>query len=168
MGCPVAERLCSHFFRNTSSDPGSIAYAGITNPDLIGELTEWNPDAILVYGWRFKSHFQVMRHFKGRVPIWFRGDSHLLDETPGFRRFLRRVALTWMYQHVDTAVYCGKDGRAYFLRHGVRETSLAYVPHSVDNDFFAANAGETKCGRANCGKSSRWMTTRWFCCSSGN
>lgn len=76
---PLLEGYPYVFVNNTSSDPGSHHSNGIICPTLIDEIIRFAPDAILVYGWNFHAHRQVMRYFKGKVPIWFRGDSTLLD-----------------------------------------------------------------------------------------
>ena len=69
----------------------------IKNPDLIKSIEEFDPDALLVFGWNFHSHLKVMRRFKGKTPVWFRGDSHLLDEIPGLKTLARRLFLKWIY-----------------------------------------------------------------------
>src|ERR1700752_1695452 len=55
------------FVPNTAADPGSHHFTGIKNPGLVNDIKEYQPDAILVYGWNFHSHLKVMRYFKGRV-----------------------------------------------------------------------------------------------------
>jgi hypothetical protein len=39
-----------------------------------------------------------MKHFKGKNPVWFRGDSTLLDETGGLKQTLRRMILRFVYR----------------------------------------------------------------------
>jgi glycosyltransferase involved in cell wall biosynthesis len=73
--------------------------------------------------------------------MFFRGDSTLLDERPGLRRYLRRAWLSWVYRHVDVALYAGTHNQAYFLAHGLRKEQLAWMPHAVDNDRFADAGG---------------------------
>jgi len=126
------------FVKNISAKKNTTTYKGIDNPDLISIIAEWRPDAILVCGWRYKSHLKVMRHFSGKIPIHFRGDSTLLDESDKsfFNKLLRRSFLTWLYTHIDKAWYVGINNKNYFLKHKVKDTQLAYVPHTVDNDRF--------------------------------
>src|SRR4051812_28847575 len=47
----------------------------VKNPTLIEEVEKWNPDAVLIYGWNYRSHLKAMRHFKGKIKVFFRGDS---------------------------------------------------------------------------------------------
>ena len=133
---PLLEGYEHEFVPNTSKKPGNRSFWGIRTPALIHKIKDFNPDTILVFGWNFKSHLDVMRHFKGKTPIWFRGDSHLLDEIPGMKTWLRRFALRWVYRHVDRAFYVGTNNKAYFLTHGLRENQLVYAPHAVDNERF--------------------------------
>lgn len=132
------------FLNNTSKDPGSHHFKGIINPSLIQEIEDWGPDVVWVWGWAFDSHLKVMRYFKGKVPVWFRGDSTLLDEPNRFslRKTVRRIFLTWVYKHIDKAFYVGTHNKAYFKAHGLKENQLVYAPHAIDNERFADPTGK--------------------------
>ena len=107
--------------------------------ELMAAIESFSPDALLVYGWNFDGHLAAMRHFHGSVPIWFRGDSTLLDPLPLWKRTLRKVSLNWVYQFVDRAFYVGQANKRYFLWCGLEEDQLTYAPHAVDNEFFMAD-----------------------------
>lgn len=130
------------FVPNVSKNPGSHHFNGVDNPTLINRIEAWQPDAVLVIGWSYKSHLACMRHFKGRIPVLFRGDSTLLDETKDFRTLLRRIFLTWVYRHIDKALYVGTNNRAYFKAHGVGDKKLVPAFHAIDNDRFASSTAE--------------------------
>ncbi len=125
------------FLENESSDPGTHHFRGIVTPDLVPSVEDWGPDAVLVFGWNYWSHLGALRHFHGRVPVLFRGDSTLLDETPGLRRWGRRLSLRWVYRRVDRALYVGQNNRAYFEAHGLSDDQLTWVPHAIENTRFA-------------------------------
>ncbi len=129
------------FVKNTSDSPGSHHYKGIINPTLNEEIKTWGAEAVLVFGWPFKSHLACMRHFKGRIPVLFRGDSTLLNEQPGVKRILRRLFLRYVYSFVDYALYVGSNNKNYFLAHGLKEKQLVFVPHAIDNDRFWSESG---------------------------
>jgi glycosyltransferase involved in cell wall biosynthesis len=133
---PLLEGYEYRFIKNKASDPGTHHFRGLVNPTLNAEITAWRPDAILVYGWNFDSHLKCLRHFHGKLPVLFRGDSTLLDERPGVRRQLRRWFLKWVYGHIDYALYVGANNKEYFLKHGLREDQLVYAPHAIDNSRF--------------------------------
>jgi glycosyltransferase involved in cell wall biosynthesis len=135
---PLTDGYDAVFLDNVSSNPGAGHFNGIKNRDLISSVVSYQPDALLVYGWSFHSHLQLLRYFKGNVKILFRGDSTLLDEPQGFsfRKLARRIFLKQVYKGIDYCLYTGKDNQQYFLKHGVNEHSLKYAPHAVDNDRF--------------------------------
>jgi glycosyltransferase involved in cell wall biosynthesis len=136
---PLLEGYEFQFVENKSKDPGLHHYKGIDNPSLINELLAYNPNAILVYGWNFKSHLQCLRFFKGKIPLLFRGDSTLLDESAGIKKILRRIFLTWVYRHIDYALFVGQNNKHYYLSHGIRENQLVFAPHAIDNNRFKEN-----------------------------
>lgn len=135
---PLLESYSFEFQENTAKDPGSHHYKGILNPKLIENIKAFQPDAILIYGWAYQSHLATMRYFKGKIPVWFRGDSNLLDETSRLRKILRKLFLTWVYQHIDLAFYVGNANKAYYKAFGLNETKLVFAPHAVDNERFSA------------------------------
>jgi glycosyltransferase involved in cell wall biosynthesis len=127
------------FLRNTATDSGSHHFRGIVTPDAPSTIEAWNPDTILVFGWNYQGHLRVLRHFHGRLPVLFRGDSTLLDEAGGFRTWVRRLWLRGIYRFVDHALYVGTHNRRYFEVHGFDDDSLTWLPHAVDNDRFSDN-----------------------------
>jgi glycosyltransferase involved in cell wall biosynthesis len=139
---PLLEGYEYTFVENVSSSPGSHHFNGIINPTLIKELELWQPNAVLVIGWSFKSHFKAMRHFKGKLPVLFRGDSTLLDEADGFsvKKKIRRLFLTWVYRFIDIAFYVGKANLDYYIAHKVSKNNLVFAPHAIDNERFGKDA----------------------------
>jgi len=127
------------FVKNTSKAPGSHHYKGIINPSLISEVASFHPDKVIVYGWKFNSHLKLLRHFKGKIPLYFRGDSTLLDEPAGFsiKKALRRLLLHWVYRHVDYALSPGAASDAYFFNAGLSANQIIRAPHAVDNARFS-------------------------------
>ena len=103
---------------------------------LMASIESFNPSALLIYGWNFDGHLAAMRHFHGSVPVWFRGDSTLLDPLPFWKRTLRKLSLNWVYRFVDRAFYVGQANKRYFLWCGLKEAQLTYATHAVDNEFF--------------------------------
>ena len=75
---PLLEGYDYTFVKNISKKPNSGSFKGVINPTLNKEIENWKADAILVFGWNHHSHFKAMRYFKGKIPVYFRGDSTLL------------------------------------------------------------------------------------------
>ena len=139
---PLLEGYAYEFVKNISKSPGSSHFKGIINPDIVERINSFRPNALLVQGWAFHSHLKILRKFKGKIPIYFRGDSTLLDESPSFslKKIARRIFLTWVYRHIDKAFYVGTNNKAYYLRHGIINDQLVYTPHAIDNNrFFDSN-----------------------------
>jgi glycosyltransferase involved in cell wall biosynthesis len=138
---PLLEGYAYQFVKNISTDPGTHHFKGLVNPTLNQEIDAWHPDALLVFGWSFDSHLKCLRHFHGKLPIYFRGDSTLLDERAGIKRQLRRWFLKWVYRHIDAALFVGQHNKEYFLKHGLRDAQLVRAPHAVDNRRFEVGEG---------------------------
>lgn len=124
------------FLPNESADPGTHHFNGIWSESTVPSIAEWKPDALLVYGWNYRSHLRALRSFHGKTPILFRGDSNLLDVT-WLRGVSRYVMLRWIYRHVDIALYVGSRNRAYYERYGLRGEQLQWAPHAVENQRFS-------------------------------
>lgn len=120
------------------------ARTGTGLAEMISNIEEFKPNAVLIFGWNFPGHFATMKHFKGRVPVWFRGDSTLLDPLPFWKQWVRRAWLTYVYRYIDKAFYVGQANLRYFRWCGLKENQLVYAPHAVDNEFFMANDTERR------------------------
>jgi len=139
---PLLENYDYEFVENTSKKPDLFSFFGIENKNLNSKISEYNPDAILFIGWNYASHLGAMRYFHGKKKIWFRGDSTLLDENFGIKKFLRRLFLKRVYNYVDTAFYVGQNNKNYFLAHNLKEKNLVFSPHAIDNERFSTNEKE--------------------------
>ena len=126
------------FVNNISAQPGSHHFKGMDNPTLIAEIEAWKADAVLVYGWSFKSHLKALKYFHKKISVFFRGDSTLLDAGGGFKSVLRKIWLKYVYSKVDVALYAGAANKAYFSAYGLKEKQLSFMPHATDNNRFAA------------------------------
>lgn len=135
---PLLEGYPHTFIRNAGRKKG---FFRAVNPGLIKAVKAFAPDAIMVFGWDMYSHFRVMRYFKGRIPVLFRGDSTLLDDLPQIKDVLRKIVLKMVYRNIDVALYTGKANKAYFQAHGVSGERLVFAPHAIDNERFMQDTG---------------------------
>lgn len=134
---PLLNGYSYEFLENTADDKGSHHFNGIINPGLIKAIQQFKADCVLVFGWSFNSHLKAIRFFKSKIPVFFRGDSTLLDKTSFFRSLKRRVFLRWVYTHIDRAFYVGSNNADYFKTFGLKEEQLVFAPHAVDNNSFS-------------------------------
>lgn len=138
---PLLEEYPYQWGRNISTQPGSHHFKGIITPELAGTIEAWKPDAILVFGWAYNSHLKIIRYFKKKVPLYFRGDSTLLNDISGVQRLAKNIFLKWVYSHISHAFYAGVNNKAYFKKYGLKEEQLSFTPHAVDNERFSADRG---------------------------
>lgn len=136
---PLLEGYPYEYVENVAQDKGTHHFNGIINPHLIRQINAFKPDAILVYGWSFRSHLKVMFHFKRKLPVFFRGDSTLINDPKGFsiKKFIRFLSLSVIYKLIDFALFVGESNKQYFLKFGLRSEQLIYAPHVVDNKRFS-------------------------------
>jgi glycosyltransferase involved in cell wall biosynthesis len=139
---PLLNDYKYHFTLNTAINPGSHHKSGIINPNLIDEIKNFHPDALLVYGYAYESHLKVLKYFKGKIPIYFRGDSTVLDPSNILKKIAKAIYLRWVYSFVDFAFYVGKANKEYFKNYGIKENQLIFAPHAVDNNRFEENRTE--------------------------
>jgi glycosyltransferase involved in cell wall biosynthesis len=134
---PLLEGYNYTFLKNTSNDKGTHHFMGIVNPTLTDEVQNYKPDTILIYGWAWHSHLKAMRFFKGKIPVYFRGDSTILDIQQRLKIFFKTLFLKWAYRNIDLAFYVGAANRNYFEKYGLRDEQLVFAPHAIDNRRFA-------------------------------
>ena len=139
---PLLDGYSYEWVENTAKEPGSHHFGGIVNPTLNQKLEQFQPDAILVFGWAYHSHLKAIRHFSGKTPVYFRGDSTLLDKSSAARGALRYVFLRWVYHFIDHAFYVGANNKAYLKKFGMTEQQLSFAPHAIDNARFAVDRSD--------------------------
>jgi len=128
--------------KNTSASPGSRNFKGVVNPELHQQIEAYKPDAILIYGWAYSGHLKAIRYFKNKVPVFFRGDSTLLNEQKRIKSFLKSIFLKWVYSHIYHAFYVGTNNKAYFKQYGLKEDQLSFAPHAIDNARFQTDQSQ--------------------------
>ena len=123
---------------NTALEPDTLRFDGLRNPELPARLRAWRPDAILLFGYNYRSHLKLIAWARLHgLPLIFRGDSHLL----GRQRlsFIKRLLLTFLYRQFSAVTYVGKANRAYFHQLGVADKKLFFAPHAIDATHYSSN-----------------------------
>ncbi|MEO8413548.1 MAG: glycosyltransferase family 4 protein [Ginsengibacter sp.] len=141
---PLLNGYAYEFLKNIATEKGSHHFKGIDNPSIIEAIKKYHPDAVLVYGWAFKSHLKILRYFKNNIPVLFRGDSTLLDESGFLSSLKRNLFLRWVYRHIDIALFVGKNNYGYFRKAGIKKKQLLFAPHVVDNERFSCSSAICK------------------------
>ena len=119
------------FVPNVASDPGTHHFSGLDNPTLGARLRAWQPAAVLLFGYAYRSHLRLI--LRPPAPLLFRGDSHLLGAAPGL---LKRLLLGRLYARFTAITFVGAANRDYFLALGVPPGKLYFAPHAVNAAHF--------------------------------
>ncbi|MDF1658883.1 MAG: glycosyltransferase family 4 protein [Verrucomicrobiales bacterium] len=134
---PLLEGYPHEFIENVNRDPGTHHFSGLDNPSLPSRLLKWNPDAILIFGYAWKSHLRVLLSPSLRkIPILFRGDSHELDESKNFRTHLTAAARRLLFTRISGFLSVGSAHDTYLRRAGISQKRIFRCPHAVDNSRF--------------------------------
>ncbi len=106
---PLTEAYDFELVANRARRPGTHHFWGLRNPSLVHGIDHWAPDAVHLTGYPFCSHLKAARYFyKRKIPVLFRGDSHLLDRSPGWRWNLKRYGLSRIFLMDGWLPLCGK------------------------------------------------------------
>ncbi len=137
----------SEFVPNIARDPGTHHFNGLDNPALPARLAAWQPDALLLFGYNWRSHLRALWWARrARVPVILRGDSHLLGR--GAPNLPRRFALGTLFRQFAAFASVGTANRDYFRAFGVPEKKIFFAPHSVDAERFDAGDAATRAAAA--------------------
>lgn len=136
---PLCEGYSHRFVKNLSHDPGTHHFRGLDNPSLSRELRAWNPDAVLTIGYNDLSRMRLLATWPSRrIPLIFRGDSHLLGKK--HRSCLRKTLLRLIFSRFSAFLSTGSANEAYLRMCGAKPHEIFTAPHAVDNERFKAAA----------------------------
>ncbi|WP_428328404.1 glycosyltransferase family 4 protein [Mucilaginibacter sp.] len=139
---PLLEAYPYEWANNIAENPDTRSFKGIITPGLASQIEKWQPDALLIFGWAYKSHLKLIRYFSKKIPVYFRGDSTILRDTGLLKGLLKSAFLNWIYSHVDHAFYVGQNNKNYFLKYGLKQNQLSFAPHAIDNARFSESRKE--------------------------
>ncbi|MBC8039409.1 MAG: glycosyltransferase family 4 protein [Opitutaceae bacterium] len=121
------------FVPNVARDPGTHHFGGLHNPSLRARLRAWAPDALLIFGYAYRTHLGLF--LRPPAPLVFRGDSHLLGHPAP--SWLKRTALRLLYSRCAAVTFVGQANFSYFRAFGVPASKLHFAPHCVDASRFS-------------------------------
>lgn len=131
------------FVPNLARDPGTHHFKGLRNPTLGTRLSAWEPQAVLLFGYKSRSQLQTILWARARrIPLIFRGDSHLLGrQRPPWQT---RLALRLLYAQFAAVTYVGAANLAYFSSLGVSARKIFFAPHAVNDALFDPTRADTR------------------------
>jgi len=135
---PLLDGYRFHWLENRARTPDVSTFSGCDTPELDQRIRTGNFDACIVSGWYLKSYLQAIRACrKYHVPVFLRGDSQLATRRSPLVGAAKYLPYRWLLRHVDGHLYVGHANREYLRHYGVPDNRLFFVPHFVDNAFFA-------------------------------
>jgi glycosyltransferase involved in cell wall biosynthesis len=134
---PLLEGFPHCFVPNRAADPGTHHFAGLHNPTLVQELLVWRPDALLLFGYAYRSHLGLLLDPRlWRLPVLFRGDSHGLCARSGWRPRLAAGLRRLVFRRFAAALAVGQANAAWLRASGISPRRIVLAPHAVDNQRF--------------------------------
>jgi glycosyltransferase involved in cell wall biosynthesis len=134
---PLLEGYPSCFVPNSAVEPGSHHFGGLRNPGLVDRLLAWRPDALLLFGYAYQSHLQLLLDPRlWRLPILLRGDSHELFPRQGLSSRLSLFARRLLFSRFAAALAVGQANSSYLRGSGIPPSKIVLAPHAVDNARF--------------------------------
>jgi glycosyltransferase involved in cell wall biosynthesis len=122
------------FIPNSAARPDVTRFAGLHNPGLRPALAAFAPDAILIFGYAYRTHVSLL--LRPPAPVIFRGDSHLLGAPPPHH--IKRLLLRLLFRRCSAFLPVGQANAAYFRHYGVPAARLFSAPHAVNQSHFTA------------------------------
>jgi len=142
---PLLEGYESEILKNQSKDPGTHHFRGLDNPGAVKALSSWQPDAILIFGYNYATHLRIILSRKLRkIPMIFRGDSHNLFPTNGWKQKISRNLRAVIFKRFQTFLTVGQANEEYFESCGIPKKKLKRAYHCVDNDRFQNSSAEAE------------------------
>ncbi len=109
-------------------------------PTLEERVKAAAPDAVCLHAYNYPAHYRYLLgcHRLG-YPVFLRTENEDIMPRPGWRLWLREAFLKWMIPRIDAFLYIGRYNKEFFLKRGVPEEKLIFVPYSADNEYFGLN-----------------------------
>jgi glycosyltransferase involved in cell wall biosynthesis len=130
------------FLRNVANPVGHGRFGGFDTPEIGRIIREQGYDAVLVNGWNYKSAWQaIWAAWRNDVKVIARGDSHLRTTRSAVTRAAKWMGYRRFIPRFDACLAVGQWSREYFLHYGARPERIFAVPHVVDLESTADDAG---------------------------
>lgn len=142
---PLLEGYTYRWLTNVARRASLRSFKGCDTPEVYNLIRTERFDAFLVFGWNRKSAIQTIRAcWRSNVPVLMRGDSQLMTKRSWAKSVVKYLPYRWFLPRLAAHLYVGKRNKAYLQHYGVPEDRLFFVPHFVDNAFFAESAQKAR------------------------
>jgi glycosyltransferase involved in cell wall biosynthesis len=143
---PLLDGYRYRFLENVARRPGLDHVSGIDTPELRELIPQY--DAVVVNGWHYKSAWQaIIACWRRRIPVFGRGDSHLLTPRPLLKRLVKEPVYRAFISRFSGCLAAGKWSVEYFRHYGAAADRVFFVPHCVDEKRFEIGPEEGRADR---------------------
>lgn len=141
---PLLDGYSYTFLKNRARNPSVGRFWGANTPEVAEICRIQRFDAAVLVGWNRWSAWQTI-HACNRIgtPVLMRGDS-ILEPGRHLRRSLKYLPYRTLLPRLGRYLYVGERNREYLRHYGVPEERLHFVPHFVDDGWFAARTHEAR------------------------
>lgn len=139
-----------HRFLNVKRPARVDSFFGVRLAEsLVPLLRQRSVRALWVNGWQVWAYWQAVRDAKrAGARVWLRGESNDLLPKHGWKAWVRRAMLDWLFGHVDEYLCIGSANRRLYETFGVAPNNLHFSPYAVDNERFAMQVHQWRSRRS--------------------
>ncbi len=146
---PLLEGYKYKFMPNVFSQQIS-GFWGRVNSSIIKEIRSNHYDAIWIHGYSSLTDWLAFfGSWVSETPVMLRGESHLLNYRPGWKKVFKRIVLQTLFRRIGCFLSIGALNTEYYKYYGVPEKKIFLTPYCVDNEFFSGKYKELYGGRNN-------------------
>ncbi len=153
-------KLLSIFTHEQSNSPWSSKLSAEINPIMLGSgdvatkaslkrdwnkgkqtidiLAKSNVKAVVLYGYSDPGRVRIIVWCaKNKIPCFMWGDSNIKgDLTQGLKGSVKSIVLRKVLSWCTGVMCCGSLGEQYFMKYGVRQKDIFWVPYEPDYDLI--------------------------------
>jgi len=137
-------------FLKTNNNPDVARFSRLRLAEPLGDLIRKKDVTTLwIQGWQVAAYWQAVwqAHAVG-VPVWLRGESNDLAAVSMWKKPVKHLVLSRLFDKVSEFLYIGKANRRFYENFGVEPQQLHPAYYCVDNERFKKQADELRPRRA--------------------
>lgn len=110
-------------------------------PGIMKVIRKGQLDALVIFGHvQFANHLATIAAKRMRLPVFYRGETHLGLDGTALKRLLRRTVMGNYYKLLDGFLAIGSLNHKFYRAMGVPERKIFDAPYAVDNQRMIAAA----------------------------
>lgn len=155
-GCrPFFDKLANSYVKYDNDLLSGYSYEFMTEGDTQNWRESWkrfiqikladrilasNPDAVYFHGYsNFAFILASKKLIKNRINIFLRGENEDVIKRVWWKTLIREIFIKYIFTKINGFLYIGNENRDFYLKRGIKEEQLHFVPYSADNEYFGIN-----------------------------